>query len=62
MIQLDKPLSEEKLLEISNDLERLKKLPANYNRVSQIKAIERILEANKKFVQRPVDAQPTPIL
>ena len=47
MITLSKELPKEKLEQVSNQLERLKKLSKNFYRDAQIKALERILEANK---------------
>lgn len=49
MIKLKEKLSEEKLLEVTNDLERLKKLTPNFNRQAQIKALQRLIEANNNI-------------
>lgn len=58
MIKLNESLSAEKLAQITKDLERLKKLPRREFRDDQIKAIERILEANEKCQKKSVKKVP----
>jgi hypothetical protein len=60
MIKLEEALTTVKLKEITEEIERLKKLSSNFNRVMQIKALQRLIEANNQFcknnMSQPVDS------
>jgi hypothetical protein len=52
MIVLEEALTKEKIAQIVKDLERLKKLSKTDGRSNEIKALERLLEANKIFCEK----------
>lgn len=54
MIELEQYLSTNKLEEIKRDIERLKKLSKTNSRNYQIKALERLLEANNRLCKNSI--------
>ena len=52
MIELTEPLSEEKISQLMKEYEKLKNMPKNNFRLTQIKVLERLIEANNRFCQK----------
>jgi hypothetical protein len=52
MIELEQELTADKVEEIKRDIERLKKLSKKDSRNNQIKALERLLEANNNLLDK----------